>query len=375
MKKILFLIYNLDGGGAEKVLMKVLEKIDKNKFMIDLFLIKKEGIYLKLFQEKLSDKVRLITPYDNLSKNKILSWIQYKIIHKKVKKSLKNPELFRQFIKDKYDTEIAFLEGMSSIYLSKIKCENKIAWIHIDLEKHRLMTKEKEREIYENYNKIVCVSNQAKLAFEKLYPEFSNKTMVIYNPIDKEEIIKKSNESIEKFRDEKMVTLIAMGRFHEQKGFDVLLKAYKLLQDENIKSNLIILGTGDEEENLKKYILENNLEKSVKLLGFKENPYPYLKQSDIFVSSSRYEGYPLVLCEAICLGKPIIATRCTGAKEILENGKYGLMCEIENVFELKECMKKFILDKELRKEYEEKSKIKSKEMQIKSVMEKIENII
>ena len=253
----------------------------------------------------------------------MISWIQYKIIHKKVKRSLKNPELFKKFIKDKYDTEIAFLEGMSSIYLSKTECKNKIAWVHIDLEKHRLMTKEKEREMYKNYNKIVCVSNQSKSAFEKLYPEFSNRTVVVYNPIDREEIIEKSYEKIEKFKDGNKVTFIAIGRLHEQKGFDILLKAHKLLQDEKIESSLVILGEGDEEENLKKYILENDLEKSVKLLGFKENPYPYLKQSDIFISSSRYEGYPLVLCEAICLGKPIIATRCTGAKEILENGKYG----------------------------------------------------
>lgn len=375
MKKILFLIYNLDGGGAEKVLMKILEKINEDNFKIDLFLVKKEGFYLKFFQEKLSKKIKLITPYDNLSKNKLISWIQYKIIHKKVKRSLKNPELFKKFIKDKYDTEIAFLEGMSSIYLSKTECKNKIAWVHIDLEKHRLMTKEKEREMYKNYNKIVCVSNQSKSAFEKLYPEFSNRTQVVYNPIDREEIIEKSYEKIEKFKDGNKVTFIAIGRLHEQKGFDILLKAYKLLKDEKLESNLVILGEGDEKEKLKKYIIENDLEKYIKLLGFKENPYPYLKQSDIFVSSSRYEGYPLVLCEAICLNKPIIATECTGTKEILEEGKYGLTCEIDNAYELKECMKKFILDKELRKEYGEKSKKKSEEIEIKSIMREIEKII
>lgn len=139
MKKILFLIYNLDGGGAEKVLLKILEKIDKSKFKIDLFLIKKEGVYLKEFKTKFKD-ITLRTPYDNLSKNKLLNWIQHKVIYKKVRKSLKNPEIFREFIKEKYDTQIAFLEGMSSIYLSKIECKNKIAWVHVDLEKHRTMS-------------------------------------------------------------------------------------------------------------------------------------------------------------------------------------------------------------------------------------------
>lgn len=374
MKKILFLIYNLDGGGAEKVLLKILEKIDKNKFKIDLFLIKKEGVYLKEFETKFKD-ITIRTPYDNLSKNKLLNWIQYKLKHKKVRKSLKNPEIFKEFIKEKYDTQIAFLEGMSSIYLSKTECRNKIAWVHVDLEKHRTMTIDKEREIYKNYNKIICVSNQAKNSFDKIYPEYSNKSTVIYNPIDKDEIIKKSNEEVEKFRDKNIVTFIAIGRLNEQKGFDILLKAHKLLKDENLENNIVILGEGTERKNLEKYILENDLEKSVKLLGFKKNPYPYLKQSDIYILSSRYEGYSLTVAEALVLNKAIISTRCIGPMELLENGKYGLMCNSEDIYQLKECMKKFILNKKLREEYEEKTKIKSKEMQMKSIIEKIENMI
>lgn len=374
MKKILFLIYNLDGGGAEKVLLKILEKIDKNKFKIDLFLIKKEGIYLKEFETKFKD-ITIRTPYDNLSKNKLLNRIQYKLKYKKVRKSLKNPEIFKEFIKEKYDTQIAFLEGMFSIYLSKTECENKIAWVHVDLEKHRTMTIDKEREIYKNYNKIICVSNQAKNSFDKIYPEYSNKSTVIYNPIDKDEIIKKSNEEVEKFRDKNIVTFIAIGRLNEQKGFDILLKAHKLLKDENLENNIVILGEGTERKNLEKYILENDLEKSVKLLGFKKNPYPYLKQSDIYILSSRYEGYSLTVAEALVLNKAIISTRCIGPMELLENGKYGLMCNSEDIYQLKECMKKFILNKKLREEYEEKTKIKSKEMQMKSIIEKIENMI
>lgn len=374
MKKILFLIYNLDGGGAEKVLLKILEKIDKNKFKIDLFLIKKEGVYLKEFETKFKD-ITIRTPYDNLSKNKLLNWIQYKLKYKKVRKSLKNPEIFKEFIKEKYDTQIAFLEGMSSIYLSKTECKNKIAWVHVDLEKHRTMPIDKEREIYKNYNKIICVSNQAKNSFDKIYPEYSNKSTVIYNPIDKDEIIKKSNEEVEKFRDKNIVTFIAIGRLNEQKGFDILLKAHKLLKDENLENNIVILGEGTERKNLEKYILENDLEKSVKLLGFKKNPYPYLKQSDIYILSSRYEGYSLTVAEALVLNKAIISTRCIGPMELLENGKYGLMCNSEDIYQLKECMKKFILNKKLREESEEKTKIKSKEMQMKSIIEKIENMI
>lgn len=214
-KRILFLIYNLNGGGAEKVLLKVLEKINLNKFKVDLFLIKKEGVYVEYFEKNYKEKISLITPYDNLSSNIILQYFQKKIIHKQVRRSLKRPINFRKFIKNKYDTMISFLEGMSTIYLSEIECENKISWIHADLQQHRLMSFEKERAIYSKYNKIICVSNQVKESFLKLYPENKEKLEVIYNPIDTEEIIKKSQEEIEEFRN-KIFTFISVGRLVKQ---------------------------------------------------------------------------------------------------------------------------------------------------------------
>lgn len=362
-KKVLFLIYNLNGGGAEKVLLKVLEKINLGKFEVDLFLIKKEGIYVKYFEENFKDKINLITPYDELSKNKILAYFQRKLIHKQVRKSLKEPINFRKFIRNKYDTIISFLEGMSTIYLSEIECDNKIAWVHIDLEKHRLMSIEEEKKIYSKYNKIICVSNQAKTSFINLYPEYKEKVEVIYNPIDSKEILEKSNEEIEEFRN-KNFTFISVGRLVKQKGFDILLKAHKLLLEEGVLHNIVILGEGSERESLENCIRKNELENSIKLLGFKANPYPYIKNADAYVLSSRYEGYPLVLCEALVLNKKIVSTDCTGAVEVLENGKYGLIVKKEDEVSLKEGMKKIILSKE----YEKKS------FDIEKTIEKIEKI-
>lgn len=363
-KKILILIYNLNGGGAEKVLLKILEKIDLNKLEIELFLIKKEGVYVKYFEDNFKDKIKLITPYDKLSKNKFLAYIQKKIIRKQVKYCLKKPIKFREFLSEKYDTVISFLEGMSTIYLSEIECNNKIAWIHADLGYHRLMEKEKEKEIYLKYKKIICVSNQVKDSFEKLYPECKEKVEVIYNPIDSEEINEKSKEKIEIFRD-KNFTFISVGRLVKQKGFDILLKAHKLLLEEGIINNVVILGEGSERENLEKYIKENSLENTVKLLGFKDNPYPYIKQADAYVLSSRYEGYPLVLCEALVLNKKIVASNCTGIQEILENNKYGLIVEKENEVELKEGMKKIIAGE----------KNEKKSFDLKEIINKIESIL
>ena len=364
-KKVLFLIYNLNGGGAEKVLLKILEKIDLEKFEVDLFLIKKEGVYIKYFEENLKNKINLITPYDNVSKNKLFSYFQRKIIHKEVKKCLKEPKKFRKFIEKKYDTIVSFLEGMSTIYLSEIECNNKIAWVHTNIEKHRLMSLEKEKELYSKYTKIICVSEQAKKAFLNLYTEFENRVDVIYNPVDSEEIMKKSEEKIESFRDETF-TFVSVGRLVKEKGFDILLKAHKLLLEEGVLNNIVILGEGSEREKLEKYIEENNLENSVKLLGFKENPYPYIKKSDAVVLSSRYEGFSLVVVESLVLNKKVISTNCVGPTEILENGKYGLIVEKENVISLKEGMKKVI--EKAGKEYEKKY------FDIEEIINKIEKI-
>lgn len=363
-KKILILIYNLNGGGAEKVLLKILEKIDLNKFEIELFLIKKEGVYVKYFEDNFKDKIKLITPYDKLSKNKFLAYIQKKIIRKQVKYCLKKPIKFRKFLSKKYDTVISFLEGMSTIYLSEIECNNKIAWIHTDLKQHRLIKVSEERKIYSNYNRIICVSNQAMNSFLELYPEYRSKVMMIYNPIDNEEIIRKSKEKIENFRDKK-ITFISVGRLVKEKGFDILLKAHKLLLEEGVINNVVILGEGSERENLEKYIKENSLEKSVKLLGFKENPYPYIRQADIIVIPSRYEGFSLVAAESLVLEKKIVSTNCSGPLEILEEGKYGLIVDKENEAELKEGMKKIIVCEK----YEKKS------FDLKEIINKIESIL
>ncbi|MGK4198488.1 glycosyltransferase [Fusobacterium sp. HC1336] len=363
-KRILILIYNLNGGGAEKVLIKILEKINLEKFEIDLFLIKKEGVYVEYFEKNLKERINLITPYDNLSDNKIINYLQKKITHKQVKRSLKNPLKFKKFIKRKYDTVISFLEGMSTVYLSEIECNNKIAWIHADLAYHRLMSFEKEKNIYSKYNKIICVSGQVKDSFLKLYPEYKDKIKVIYNPIDSKEIIEKSQEKIERFKND-IFTFISVGRLVKQKGFDILLKAHKLLLEEGILNNLVILGEGSERENLEKYIKQNKLENTVKLFGFKKNPYPYIKQADAYVLSSKYEGYPLVLCEALVLNKKIVASDCTGVMEILENGKYGFIVKKDSEISLKEGMKRIIVEKDF----------EVKKFTIEEIMNDIEEIL
>ena len=368
MKKILFIMYDLNGGGAEKVLLEILKKLNRNKYQVDLFLLRKQGIYLKETAKLV--EIKSLTGKRSFL-NKFILFKKLSSLYREIKIRLfiAIPYLMKLYIKKDYDVEVAFLEGVTTKLLSKRKSNSKkIAWIHVDLSKSKL-----DKNIYENFNKIICVSGDCKNSFLKLCPFLEKNVKVIYNPIDKDNILKKSQEKIGMQKTK--LNIITLGRLTFQKGYDILLQAHNKLIKEGLNYNLIILGEGPERKKIEKYIIENNLENNTQLLGFKENPYSYLKEADIFVSSSRYEGYPLVLCEAICLEKPIIATNCTGPKEILENGKYGLMTEVENVNGLVEKMKKLILDDKLREMYSELSKERAKIFDIRKTMQEIEDLL
>lgn len=375
-KKILFILENLGGGGAEKILVDILKRLDKDRYDIDVFLIYRGGRYIEKVEKQIGKKVKYLMKE---RKDKINNIIYRKLksifILLKNKFLLANPTYIPALLNKKYDIEIAFLEGRPTEIVAKRRNKaKKLAWVHIDLKKHRGLSEKSERKAYKYIEKIICVSNDSKNSLQELYPEYKEKIEVIYNPIDRYEILNKADMKSNCFLSSKL-NLITVGRLSKQKGYDILLKAHNELLNEGLDYNLYILGEGSERKNLENYIAKNKIENNTFLLGFKENPYPYIKEADIFISSSRYEGYPLVVCEALCLGKPIIATKCTGPTELLDNGKYGLLAEVEDVESLKNKMRELILSKEKRREYSKLSKNRSKEFNSNVIIKQIENIL
>ncbi|MGL6099834.1 MAG: glycosyltransferase [Fusobacteriaceae bacterium] len=370
MKKVLIVIETLTGGGAEKVLLDILKNLDNKKYLIDVFLLSKKGVYLEAVSKCVNNLDGLSLRNTKYDKNIIFRKINS--LYLKIRNWLfLNGYIYR--IKNEYDIEIAFLEGKSTQYISNRKNNaKKVAWVHIDLEKHRILDSEVEKRAYNNIDNIICVSKDSKKSVLNLYPEVINKTRVIYNPIPKEDIRVKSMEEI---INNKKVTLVTVGRLTQQKGYDILLKAHKKLIDEGLDYNLQILGEGGLEVEFKSYIEENNLTNNTEMLGFKRNPYPYIKAADIYVMSSRFEGFPLVLCEAVVLEKAIIATKCTGPSEILDNGKYGEMVAAEDVDALAEAMKKLIGDKELRNKYEQLARERASFFDDEKIMKEIEDLL
>lgn len=288
-------------------------------------------------------------------------------------------KIYKKYITDSYDVEIAFLEGISAkiIANSTNKKSKKIAWIHVDLINEKKTEKffkdiEEEKSTYKKFDNIVAVSEHVK---EQVINKFNipeEKLIVKYNPIDKEHIEKLSDEKVNDITKKKF-TICTIGRLSVQKGYDRLLKVVKKLNEDKLDFDLWIIGVGAEESRLKQYIVENNLA-NVTLLGYKKNPYKYIRESDLFVCSSRAEGFSTVVSEAIILEKPIVTTECSGMKEMLgENNEYGIVTQNDEEA-LYEGMKEIILDKNKYRDYKNKVKERKDIFDIDKSIESIERV-
>ncbi len=324
-KKILFIITGLVGGGAEKALLNLFGIIDKNAYDINLLVIFAD----RLGNEKISD-VNIYTLFP-VAKNVLYKLVKYLYINLGIDFLIRN--ITRKRIQQKYDTIVSFLEGDSLLYHSFLydRANNNVSWVHTDfLENHwskRHFLGNDEFKAYTSLNKLVFVSEYAKKQFAKVF-DLPNtvKQYVCANVINVDEIKEKSLEPIDIVKNK--FTICSVGRLEEVKGYDMVINAAKVLKDRNVDVDFWILGTGSQENLLKELLRQCQCEDMVHFLGYKDNPYPYMKSADVYLSSSYAEGLPLVLCEAQCLEKPIIATKTIGALELLNNQKGALLIDL-----------------------------------------------
>ncbi|WP_051081501.1 glycosyltransferase [Riemerella columbina] len=365
-------------GGAEKVLATFLKSLDPNQYEIDLLLNLYSGKYLKDIPEWVNilylNKGEMITtnrPQDIPKK-------AFRVIYQGILKRF--PKLLYKFIlKNKsYDVEFAAIHGFrDEILNSPIKSSKKIIWIHNDLRKTEFhnYTDEEIRKFF-GYDKIMVISQHIQEDFESLCKNKTekNKIIRIYNPLDTDEILSKSEIPLDKNNSYKEPTFISVGTVFPQKGFDRLLRVHKRLLDEGLKHHIKIIGDGYDFHNINQLKSTLEVEDTVEILGFIPNPYPYFKNSDYYVLSSRYEGFPTVLFEAITLKKNIIATDVSGVKEMLLDGKLGLI--VENTEEgIYHGMKKALTEPDAFKAYQEKLKTYHPPFNLENSVKKITDII
>lgn len=378
-KKILFMVSSMNIGGVEKSLLSLLAVIPEEKYEITILTLDKKGGFLEYIPNNVklieAEWFKYIKPIimdspQNIIKRyiknyeflKILSFIysyfkskktndRY-IYYKHVLKSI--PEC-----KEKYDVAIAYAGPTEIIdaYIShKIKAEKKIAWVHFDISKHKI-NKKLYNNLYERFDKIFAVSNECKKKLDEIIPAVRNKSEVLLNIVS-EDLINEMSESNIDFDDNyKGIKIITVGRLSKEKGQDLAIKTLAKLKKDRYDVKWYCIGEGNSRQEFEQLIKEYNLENDFLLLGATSNPYPYIKNADIYVQTSRHEGYCLTLAEAKVLNKPIVTTNFIGAYEQIKNNENGFIVScnendlakaIRNLIDQKNFCSKFT--KKLREE-------------------------
>ncbi len=318
-KKVLFLLEAFNKGGIEKVTLDIVNNLNPEKYDITV----QTFWYGGHCQSLVNENVRVIPFFFKRYVRGIIRLIEY----------LPPRILYRLFVRGKYDVEIAASDGGAAKVISGStnKKAKKICWVHMDVVERGSKLKEfrnaeTARAIYEKFDLIAPVSQACADKFKKKFGSNYPYT-VVRNPLPVKEIIKKSNEPLvlPAFSG---IRIVCIGRLVEQKGFDRLLAACKRLSDAGISNYRIhIIGDGPLKDCLQSTIHQFQLSDHVELVGYQSNPYVYLKQTDLFLLTSRDEAYPLVVGESLIVGTPVVATDCSGVGEWLDRGKYGMIVE------------------------------------------------
>ena len=392
MKTIVISSGDLTMGGLQKILVEYLKLIDKNKYRIVLLIANDYG-KKNLFLEEIPKNVEIqfVRPYNlvskiaELSKNrKILNRLLLKRYRYRSKRVFKSIFLEKLSKLGKIDLIIDFDGGLKSI-LDNLKAEKKIIWIHSSIRKHKQDNKSKISrygEELKKYDKIIAICKEMNEEIKELYPFLSSEIEYIYNPLDCNNIIEQGNENIEKMTSYEKELIerdyfLAVSRLDTvPKDFETLIEGYSILKNKGIKEKLYIIGEGNGRVKIEKMIEEKNLGQDVILLGEKKNPYVWMKNSKLFIHSSRYEGLPTVLLEALMMDKFIVSSNCpTGPTEILTKPKVGELFNVGDANQLAEKVLKILYDKDYQKELLKNIQLKKKEFELSEITEKFHKTI
>ena len=348
-KRILFLIPNLAHGGAERVLVNLVNNLDKTRYDVTVQTLFDLGIN----KQYLNPDVRYIS-----------GWKRQPCGNSHFLKLFPATWLYRRLIHEKYDVVVSYLEGPTARIISGCPDPNtkKVGWIHIELDSPKLAavgflnSAEAERH-YNRYDQLVAVANSVRNCFTNSL-NISVPMCVLYNTNETERI-RLSAELLPddpRFKSESYISVCSVAKLAHIKGFDRLINAHKRLLDEGLSHRVYILGIGEEQRFLEQKIKEYGIEDSFILLGFKDNPYQYVSRCDLYVCSSRREGFSTAVTEALIVGTPVVSTNCSGAKELLgEHDEYGLVVgnSEQGVYE---GMKRMLSDPILLAHYKENAK-------------------
>lgn len=367
MKKTLFMIPNLSVGGAEKVLVNLVNNMDANKFDITILTLFAGGVN----EQFLRDNIKLKHCFKKAFK-----------ANSQILKLFSPEALYKRFIKEKYDIIISYLEGPTARIVSGCT-ENStklVSWIHIQQENAKTASYSfrgfsEAKKCYEKYDRIICVSEYVKNDFRNIF-DYKRNIDVLYNTNETNDIIKKSEENVEMpVTSDDDIKICVVGKVSKRKGCDRICRIQSRLRDESIKTHMYFLGVGPDEEYVKNYIKDNKLDNTITLLGYQTNPYKYVKKSDLFVCASLAEGFSTAATEALILGTPIVTVDVSGMKEMLgENNEYGIVTENDEKA-LYNGIRKMVTEADMLEDYAKRAKERGKFFSTEKTVRAVEKML
>ncbi|MGL6115430.1 MAG: glycosyltransferase [Cetobacterium sp.] len=395
MKNIVIRSGSLRMGGLERVLIEVLQNIDLKKYKISLLIEDdsgEENIFLKdipseidLYFIKNKEMIDKTHFYRKKKKNIFYKMMYNYYMFKEHRYVPNKTKILLEKIREKKGDIDVFIDydWGARRYIDQLEVNKKIVWIHNSVP-NMLKKNSKIKRFGENikkYDLVIAICEEMKKELESLYPFLLGKIKKIYNPFNLNRIrtlsLEDKNLTMDDVKLMKEKYFLAISRLDEvQKDYTTLIEGFKIAKEKGLKEKLYILGDGPSRNYIENLIKNFNLEKEIILLGQRKNPYIWLKNSVGFIHSSKYEGFGLVIVEALTLGKGIICSRCeVGPVEILENGKYGLMFEVGNKEELSKCILEFATDLNLKEKYENLSLERAEIFSTDVVMKGYEEVI
>lgn len=364
MQKVIFLIHDMGQGGAEKVLVNLVNNMDDSKF-----------------------DITVMTLFDSGENRQFLkAGVKYKTWCKKMipgnshlMKILSPEQLHKLIIKEHYDIEVAYLEGPCARVISGCAdpTVKKLAWIHI--EQHTaeraaasFRSIAEAKECYGRFDRIICVSQTVKEDFEQAL-QIPVPHEVLHNTNESDKIIRLSQEAVDlEMTDSDEIKLIGVGKLLKSKGFDRVVQIVKRLKEEGYPVHFYVLGDGPERSNLQEYIHQNGLERNVTLLGYQLNPYKYIAKCDLFVCASFAEGFSTAATESLIIGIPVCTVEVSGMKEMLgANNEYGLVVE-NNDEALYQGIKRFFTEPGLLEHYRKQAEMRGKDFSTEKTVQAVE---
>lgn len=352
MIKVLFLIHDLGQGGAEKVLVNLVNNMDQSKFDITVMALFGGGVNEQFLKENIHYQVAFPKAFPGNSH---------------IMKLLSPTYLHKFLIKDKYDIEVSYLEGPAARIVSG--CPNMdtklVSWIHVEQHSKEIAAKafrsfKESEQCYYRFDNTICVSESVKKDFLSIYPRISN-IDVLYNTNETAHILAQKEEAVEEdFVEDNSIKLCGVGKIVPIKGFDKLARIHKRLIDDGLNVHTYILGIGSEKDRIRKYLSDEGIEDTFTFLGYQTNPYKYVSKCDIFICSSIAEGFSTAATEALIVGTPVVTTPVAGMEEMLgSNNEYGIITEM-NEDSLYRNIKELVVNSEKLKHYKKQAVIRGK---------------